>query len=221
MRSKEEAHDYRYFPEPDLPPFEITKALLEKVNASLPELPLERFDRFIRDYGLTEYEAEILTSEREIADFYEQCASSCGEPKEASKWIQTSVLKELNDRDLKIRDLKVSPEQVGALIVMVQKNRISHQAARKIFAELADQGGDPEELVKKMGLEQVSDTSVLEEIIREVLTRCAPMVEEYKGGKEKALNALMGQVMKASKGKANPGLVRSLLMKTIKDSGSC
>jgi len=216
MRSKEQAHDYRYFPEPDLPPFLISRDHVNKIKASLPEPPMEKFARFLDEYGVSEYDCELLTADREIADYFEVCAKGCRDPKEASKWIQTSVLKELNERNLKVRNFKASADQVATIIMMVKKGRISHQAGRKVLSKLALEGGEPELLVKEMGLEQVSDLRALESMADEVIIRCSQMVEEYRGGKETTLNALVGQVMKASKGKANPKLVRDLLIRKIR-----
>jgi aspartyl-tRNA(Asn)/glutamyl-tRNA(Gln) amidotransferase subunit B len=216
MRSKEEAHDYRYFPDPDLPPFEVPAALVEEFASALPELPLARRERFEKEHGLSGYDSSLLTQDREAAEFFEEGAALCKAPKEMANWIQSAVMKETNERGVKIMDLAIRPGHVATLIAMVRDGKLSHQAARKVFTALVDEGGEPEAVARKMGLEQVSDSAVLEDIVRDVMERCASMVEEYRGGKEATLNALIGQVMKASKGKANPGIVRKLLMEKIK-----
>jgi aspartyl-tRNA(Asn)/glutamyl-tRNA(Gln) amidotransferase subunit B len=216
MRSKEEAHDYRYFPEPDLPPFEIPAPLVERLKATLPELPLAKRERFEREFGLSGYDAGLLVQDREVAEFFEKSAALCSAPKEVSNWIQSTVMKEMNERGVKLGDLDIDPGHVAALIELIRDGKLSHQAGKRVFTVLIDEEGELDDIVKRLGLEQVSEPSVLEEIVREVMERSASMVEEYRGGKEATLNALIGQVMKASKGKANPGMVRDLLIKKIK-----
>ncbi|MFH1998861.1 MAG: Asp-tRNA(Asn)/Glu-tRNA(Gln) amidotransferase subunit GatB [Planctomycetota bacterium] len=215
MRSKEEAHDYRYFSEPDLPVFTLPADRINEIRATLPELPRARRQRMIRTYHLPEEDLRVLTADPKVADFFELCAKVSQAPIEASNWIRSSVLQAMNERGVHIEQLDLSPDQVAGILVLIQAGRLSHQAAKKVFHVLLKQGGEPETVAQSLGLVQVSDASRLDRWVEEVMERNATMACEYRNGKEKALNALIGQVMKVSKGQANPGIVRALLLKRL------
>jgi len=211
MRTKEESHDYRYFPEPDLPPFRVPAGLVEELESILPESPLARKRRFTAVYGLSARDAGVLTAERKAADFFEACADACKDPREAAKWIQGPVMQEMNRRGTGIEGLRLTPEHIAKIISMVRKGNVSRQAARKVIVHMAETGADAEAAVAGMGLGQVSDSSALNTLVDSVIAGNAKMADEYRRGKDATLNALLGRVMKASKGKADPAAARALL----------
>jgi len=216
MRSKELAHDYRYFPEPDLVPVEITGELLDELRAELPELPLARRRRFVSEYGLPEYDAGVLTAQSELADYYEAVVSAGAEAKQVSNWVMGEILRELNDRGVTIGELAVPPEQTAKLLALVERKTVSLSIAREVFAHMIDTGGgDPERIVQEKGLAQISDTSALESAVRQVIEQNPRPVEDYRSGKKQVVGFLVGQVMRATRGKANPQLVRQLLEKLL------
>ena len=234
MRTKEDAADYRYFPDPDLPPLVISREWVEKVKAQLPELPEARVRRFIGDeeykktlrndievaynqvvYGLSEYDARALVSNRAMADYFEATAKACGQPKLASNWIMGEVSRRLNASEMAIENAPVNAAQLAALIGRISDNTISNSAARQVFDALWSEGGEVDAIIETKGLKQINDTSALEAIIDEVLAANPKNVEEFKAGNTKALNGLVGPIMKASKGKANPAQVNELLMKKL------
>ena len=185
MRSKEEAHDYRYFPDPDLLPVEVDDHWISSMRAQLPELPLARADRFMKDYKLTEYDALILTQEKAFADFFEQVAETSGNPKAASNWLTTELLRELNESKKEISDSPVTADQLGKMIVLIDKGTISGKIAKTVFSEMWASGKDPETIVKEKGLTQITDTSAIERIIDEVIAANPSEVAQYRAGKEK------------------------------------
>jgi len=216
MRGKEEAHDYRYFPEPDLLPLVIEDALMEEARAGLPELPGPRKARFTKEYGIPAYDAGVLTSSRALADYYEAVVKATGEAKASSNWVMGEVLRALKEDSRDISDCPVSPEALAGLIGMVKKGEISGKIAKEVFAEMFSTGGSAAEIVKKKGLAQISDEGALGSVIDEVLAANADSVERYKKGEHKLLGFFVGQVMKATKGQANPGLVNKLLKEKLK-----
>ena len=217
MRTKEEAQDYRYFPEPDLPPFTISQQLQEKIRDSLPELPEARLTRFIRDYQLSEYDAGLLISEKEIADFFENCFRLYPEAKIVANWICGPLLSELNNRmPSSISELNISAEDFINLIKKVKDGEISNLIAKSILTEMIDTGESPEGIIQKKNLIQISDTETLDKIITEVLKDNAESVKDYLNGKENAIMFLVGRVMQKSKGKANPKVVLEMLKKKLK-----
>lgn len=216
MRSKEDAQDYRYFPDPDLLPVVVSDALISKLQSELPELPLARKARFVSAHGLPEYDAEVLTTEIELANYYEETAKICGNYKGASNWIMTELLRELNDAHLEITASPIKPAQLGQLIALIDKGTISGKIAKTVFAEMWQTGKDPEVVVKEKGLVQVSDPAAIEKLVDEVLAANAQQVEDHKSGKKKNLfGFFVGAVMKASKGQANPELVNQILQKKL------
>jgi aspartyl-tRNA(Asn)/glutamyl-tRNA(Gln) amidotransferase subunit B len=238
MRTKEDAADYRYFPDPDLPPLVIGRDWVERVRNEMAELPRVMAERFVKDYALPEYDATQLTQSKAVAAYFEAAAKACGQPKLASNWIMGEVSRRLNASEMAIEQAPVSPAQLAALIGRISDNTISNNAARQVFdhlwqpklAELVI-GDTLEEvtagvlalnalkqidaIIEAKGLKQMNDTGELEKIIDDVLAANPKNVEEFKAGNTKALNGLVGPIMKASKGKANPGQVNALLMKKL------
>ena len=209
MRSKEHAHDYRYFPEPDLVPLRVSAAWLEQVRATVPELPAERRNRFIESYGLREYDAQVLTSTREISDYFEKAAKAAGDPRMAANWVTGDLLGALKGRD--ITESPVSPEQLGELVAFIVKGEISGKMAKDIFAKMFETGESAAAIIDREGLRQISDTGALEKIVDEVIAVSPKQVEQYKSGKTGVFGYFVGQVMKLSKGQANPAAVNELL----------
>jgi aspartyl-tRNA(Asn)/glutamyl-tRNA(Gln) amidotransferase subunit B len=215
MRGKEEAHDYRYFPDPDLLPLIVEEEWMEKWRAELPELPVARCRRFQDGLGLPEYDAEVLTAEKEVADYFETALARYNEPKKISNWVMGEIMRELNDRGATLAVCKVRPGDLAQLVKLVDDGMISGSMAKSVFKELFETGGDPEAHVKTKGLVQISDTSAIEGLVDEVLAENPSEVERFKGGDKKLTGFFVGQVMKKSKGKANPALVNQLLAKKL------
>jgi aspartyl-tRNA(Asn)/glutamyl-tRNA(Gln) amidotransferase subunit B len=215
MRSKEEAHDYRYFPDPDLVPVAITTERLEELRATLPELPALKQHRFMSDYGLPEYDVSILTSSKALADYFETAVALFPQPKTVSNWVMGELLRELNQSGTDVAASPVGPERLVALLKLVDAGTISLKVAREIFPELYAGGKEPEQIIREKGLTQVSDEGALEKMIAEVLGKNPAQVAQYRAGKEQVLGFFVGQVMKASGGKANPGKVNELLKKRL------
>lgn len=212
MRTKEDAADYRYFPDPDLPPLVIGADWVERVKAEMPELPRAMAARFVAQYGLPEYDATTLTQSQAMAAYFEDTAKACGQPKLASNWVMGEISRRLNNEEIGMDAVKVSAAQLAALIGRIQDGTISNNAAKQVFEALwTGEGQDVDAVIEAKGLKQMNDTGALEKIIDEVIAANPANVEQYKAGKDKAFNALVGQVMKASKGKANPGQVNELL----------
>ena len=211
MRSKEESHDYRYFPDPDLTPIAIDDEWIEQIRSTLPELPAARRERFVREYDLPQYDAEILTSSRALADYFETSLETFNEPKTLSNWIMSELLRELKADEREINECPVKPDQLGSLLKLVAKGEISGKMAKTIFSEMYRTGKDPVEIVKEKGLELVSDTSHLNAIIEEIMNDHTEQVRQYRAGKEKILGFFVGQVMKKTRGQADPRAVNELL----------
>ena len=215
MRGKEEAHDYRYFPDPDLVPVRIEAATLEKWRAELPELPEARRARFVAAFGLSDYDAEVLTAERDMAEYFEAAVAAGADPKKAANWMQSELLRELNQAGLTAREAKLTAEKLAALIKLIDSGEISGKIAKQIFPDLFAQGLDPADYVRQKGLSQISDSSALESAVEAVLAANPAEVEAFRGGKTKLMGFFVGQIMKATKGQANPGLVNELLQKKL------
>jgi aspartyl-tRNA(Asn)/glutamyl-tRNA(Gln) amidotransferase subunit B len=211
MRSKEEANDYRYFPDPDLLPLEVTEADKARVKAEMPELPQALQARFSSEYQLSSYDASTLTASRSLADYFVAVVNAGAEPKQAANWVMGALSAKLNAEEKAIADSPLSAVQLSALLKRIADNTISNNAAKQVFEGLWAGEGEVDAIIEAKGLKQVSDTGAIEAIINEVLAANQAMVDEYKAGKEKAFNALVGQCMKASKGKANPAQVNELL----------
>jgi len=214
MRSKEEAHDYRYFPEPDLPPIEISKDFIEQLKNELPELPHEKRIRFMQQYGLPEYDAQVLTATKQLASYYEAVVGDGAQPKKASNWIMSEVLAKIDDPEF-IDSFNVKPKDLAMLLKRIDDATISGKIAKTVFEEMLATGKNPDTIINEKGLRQVTDTGAIESIIDEVIKNNPKSVEDYKNGKDKALKFLIGQVMKESKGKANPQMVNDILIKKL------
>jgi len=223
MRTKEDAADYRYFPDPDLPPLVISREWVERVRSEMAELPRVMAERFVTQYGLPEYDATTLTQSKAMAAYFEETAKACGQAKLASNWIMGELSRRMNADDISIEFVPVMPAQLAKLIERITDNTISNNAAKKVFdalwpIEMTVASGDPsiiDNLIEQNGLKQMNDTGALEAIIDEVLAAHPKNVEEFKAGNTKALNGLVGPIMKASKGKANPAQVNELLLKKL------
>ena len=219
MRSKEDANDYRYFPCPDLLPVVIDDSYIEAIRDTLPELPDARRDRFISQYGLSEYDAGILTSDRFQADYYEQLAAICGDAKLAANWVMGELAKYLNQHDTEIQHSPVSADQLGGLLVRIKDSTISGNIAKKVFDLMWSEGGSADEIIEAQGLKQVTDTGAIEKIVDEVIARSEKQVAQYQAAEPdkrgKMLGFFMGQVMKATGGKANPGVVNGILKQKL------
>ena len=211
MRSKEDAHDYRYFPDPDLLPVKLDDAWIDRVRGELPELPAAMQARFVEQYGVSPYDASVLTGSRDLADYFEAAAKACGQGKLAANWVMGELAAALNRADLDIAQSPVSAVQLGALITRIQDGTLSGKLAKQVFEGLWEGAGEVDAIIEARGLKQLSDSGELEKIIDDVLAANPKSVEEFRAGKEKAFNALVGQVMKASRGKANPAQVNDLL----------
>ena len=218
MRSKEDAHDYRYFPDPDLLPLIIDRDWVARTRAAMPELPVAKRDRFIADYALSAYDARGLTASLDIADYFEAAVAVAGKAsaKPCANWVTVDLAARLNKEGLEIDASPVSAAQLGGLLARVADNTISNNIAKKVFEALwSGEGQSADEIIDKQGLKQITDTGAIEVLIDEVLAANAAMVAEFRSGKEKAFNALVGQAMKATKGKANPQQVNELLRKKL------
>ena len=220
MRSKEDAHDYRYFPDPDLLPLIIDRDWVERTRAAMPELPVAKCDRFIADYALSAYDATALTASLEVADFFEATVAISGKSsaKICANWIAVDLAARLNKEGREISDSPVSAAKLGGLVARITDQTISNNIAKKVFEALWNgEGQSADEIIEKQGLKQITDSGAIEALIDDVLTANAVRVAEFKAGKEKAFNALVGQAMKATKGKANPQQVNDLLRKKLGD----
>jgi len=215
MRSKEEAHDYRYFPDPDLVPIMIDEAWVEELRKTIPELPEQKRERFVKNYKIPEYDAGVLTSSKPLADYFEQCTALFPQPKTISNWMMGDLLRELKKDGRNIVDCPVSPSALVDLLKLIESGTISGNIAKGIFEEMYQTQKSAGSIVDEKGLKQITDSSAIEKIVAEVLQANPSQVEEFKGGKEKVLGFLVGQVMKASKGKANPAMVNKLLKKKM------
>jgi aspartyl-tRNA(Asn)/glutamyl-tRNA(Gln) amidotransferase subunit B len=223
MRGKEEAQDYRYFPEPDLPPLFIKDEEIERIKKFLPELPNVRKERFTVEYGLTEYDSNILTSSKEIADFFEECLKKFNQPrsdnigsKEIANWIIGPVTRYLNEHNITISESKLTPCYLISLLTLVKEGKINLNTAKNILTEIFEKGKLPEEIVKEKGLTQVTDEEELSAIVDKVLKENPKVINDFKKGKTKAIGFLVGQVMNLTKGKANPQVVNKLLNQKLK-----
>lgn len=215
MRSKEEAMDYRYFPEPDLPKVIISEERLENVRKEMPEFADEKAKRFINDYKLNEKEAVILAGEPELAEYYEEIVTKSGEPKLSANWMLTEILRVLKEKNTGIEKFSVSAENIAKLITLIKSNVISSKIAKEVFEMLLSENKDPEIIVKEKGLVQITDNSEIEKIVEQVLEENKQSVEDYRAGKSNALKYLVGQAMRLSKGKANPQMINELILEKL------
>jgi aspartyl-tRNA(Asn)/glutamyl-tRNA(Gln) amidotransferase subunit B len=217
MRSKEVANDYRYFPEPDLLPVVIDDAYIDAVRATMPELPDARCARFVDQYGLSQYDADVLTSSRAMADYFEQVAELCGDAKLSANWVSVDLLGLLNKQDLDITQSPIKPAQLGTLIARIKDNTISGKIAKTVFEALAEGEGKVDQIIEARGLKQVTDTGAIEKLVDDVLAGNPDQVAQFRSGKEAVFGYFVGQAMKLSKGKANPAQLNELLRKKLSE----
>ena len=215
MRSKEEAHDYRYFPEPDLPPLVVDEARIAQVRASMPELPEARRARLVAQYGLPEYDAGVLTQSAGLADFFEAVAGQSGNAKAASNWVMGEVLRTLKERGVALTGIALTADALAGLIALIDKGLISSSIAKDVFAKMLDSGEGAEAIVAREGLAQIGDEAALLAIVQAVVDRNADAVAQYRAGKMQTFGFLVGQVMKDSGGKANPKVANQLLRRVL------
>ncbi|MFZ5650437.1 MAG: Asp-tRNA(Asn)/Glu-tRNA(Gln) amidotransferase subunit GatB [Bacillota bacterium] len=216
MRSKEQAHDYRYFPDPDLVPMVIDRSWVEEIRSSLPELPDRRRSRYVEQYGLPGYDASVLTSSKEMADYFESCLSDYPNAKSVSNWVMGDLSRLLNAENMEITQCRIKPEQLAEMLKLIDKGTISGKIAKTVFEEMFSTGKDPKYIVKEKGLVQITDEGAITAAVDEVLAANPKVVEDFRAGKEKALGFLVGQVMKITRGKANPEMVNSMLREKMK-----
>jgi aspartyl-tRNA(Asn)/glutamyl-tRNA(Gln) amidotransferase subunit B len=215
MRSKEEAHDYRYFPEPDLPPLLVDEARIERVRETMPELPEARSRRFVSEYGIPAYDAGVLTQSAPLADYFEQTAKAAKNAKAASNWIMGELLRTLKERNQEISDVPMQPPALAGLIGLVDQGTISTSVAKGVFAKMYDSGRSADDIVREEGLAQNSDEGALSVIVSEVLSLNEETAAQYRAGKKQTFGFLVGQVMKKSGGKANPKLASDLVKRAL------
>lgn len=216
MRTKEEANDYRYFPEPDLAPFTVSEEYIEDIRKTLPELSDERRERYIANFGLSSTDAQYMTNDKDTSDYFEKVVAAGADPKASVNWIMGEFASQLSNAGIEIAKAPVTPENLAKLLALIAKGTISGKIAKKVFAEMWKDGADPEEIVKAQGLVQISDTGALKELVVKVIANNPKAVEDFKAGKKKAVGALVGQIMKETKGKANPKVINELLNDELK-----
>ncbi len=217
MRSKESADDYMYFPEPDLVPLAPEPEWIESIRMTIPELPMAREKRFIEEYGLPEYDAQILTDDKAVADYFEDVVKACDDAKAASNWVMGDLTHLLNESGIAIADAAVKPAEIGKLIGLIKDNTISNKIAKDVFPELFEKGGDPQAIIEARGLSQISDEGELAAIVAAAIEANPNAVADYRGGKGKALGAIVGYVMKETRGQANPGMVNQLIQQKLSE----
>jgi len=210
MRSKEDAHDYRYFPDPDLLPLEIDDKWIEEIKSTIPELPDQKKERFIREYGLSEYDAEVIVADRAISQYYEKVVKNRN-PKLVTTWVTSELFSILNKKTLTIDESPVSHEHLGELIDNIENGKISNRLAKDVFEEMCETGKTSIDIINEKGLSQISDEGELEKLVEDVITANPENVEKYKSGKDKLFGFFVGEAMKLSKGKANPKVLNELL----------
>ncbi len=215
MRGKEEAHDYRYFPDPDLVPVEIDDAWIAEIRKGQPELPLEKRERFMREYQIPAYDAGVLTASRALADYYEEVVRLSGEPKTAANWVMGDILRFLNEEKREIRECPIAPASLAGMIRLIQQGTISGKMAKEISEAMYRSGKTPQAIIEEKGLVQITDEGALTKTIAEIIGKNPAQVEQFRAGKEKVFGFFVGQVMKATGGKANPQLINDLLKKML------
>ncbi len=215
MRGKEFAHDYRYFPDPDLVPVQIDDEMLHQLELELPEFPEARAERFVKEFGIPEYDAGVLTAERDVADYFEETVRSCGDAKAASNWVMGEVLRTLKENNAEVASFSVSPERLGGLIGLISGGKISNTIAKQVFERMLESGDDADTIVEREGLLQVSDTAEIEKVAQEIIDANPGQVDQYRSGKTRIFGFFVGQCMKAMKGKANPVVVNEILKQKL------
>jgi aspartyl-tRNA(Asn)/glutamyl-tRNA(Gln) amidotransferase subunit B len=215
MRGKEQAHDYRYFPDPDLVSLSIDQAWKDQVLATIPELPDARKARYTKEYALPDYDAQVITSSKKLADLFEESLAYTTDSKSVSNWIMGDLLAYLNANNLEVTDVRLTGKGLGGMIGLIEKGTISSKIAKTVFKELMETGKDPQTIVEEQGLVQISDEGAIKAIVEQIVQANPQSVADFKAGKEKAVGFLVGQIMKETKGKANPGLVNKLILESL------
>jgi len=215
MRTKEDAHDYRYFPEPDLAPIVLSEEYIQNLKDNLPEMPHVKKERYMRDFDLPEYDADILTSSKKSAKFFEEANEICNNPKAVSNWIMGDFTRMLNEKEIEIDESKVTAQNLAELITLIDKGTISSKIAKQVFEDMFETGENAKDIVEKKGLVQMSDEGAIKEIVQKVVDANPQSIADYKAGKDRAIGFLVGQIMKETKGKANPQIVNKLLLEII------
>jgi aspartyl-tRNA(Asn)/glutamyl-tRNA(Gln) amidotransferase subunit B len=215
MRSKEEAHDYRYFPDPDLPPLVIERTWIEEIAQSIPELPQVRAERYQRDFALSAVDAEALVTSRPLAEYFEAVAAASGNPRAAANWVRNELLRVLNEQKSDIADSRVTPAMLGRLIRLIDSGAIGGKSAKAVFDEMAVSGDDPESIIERQGLSQISDPEIIRAAARRVIERNAAQVDQYRAGKPQLFGFLVGQLMKETRGKANAEMANAILRELL------
>jgi aspartyl-tRNA(Asn)/glutamyl-tRNA(Gln) amidotransferase subunit B len=216
MRGKEEAHDYRYFPDPDLVPLVIADSWVERVRAELPELPEAKQARFISAYGLTAHDTDILTAEKAVANYFDACATLHKDAKACANWVMGDVQRRRNEEGLSVAQIPVTPQMLAGILERIADKTISGKIAKTVFDEMWSTGKSADEVIEAKGLKQVSDSGAIEKMVDDVIAANPGQAQEFAEGKDKLLGFFVGQVMKASQGKANPGMVNELLCKKLR-----
>ena len=215
MRTKEDAHDYRYFPEPDLAPIVLSEEYINNIKNTLPEMPHVKKERYIKEFAIPEYDADILTMSKEVAEYFEVVAKLSNNAKLASNWIMGDFASKLNEAEITISNSKIKPEHLAELIKLIDNNTISSKIAKTVFEEMFETGKEPKAIVEEKGLVQITDENALQEIVNRIVENNPQSVEDYKAGRDRALGFLVGQIMKETKGKANPGIVNKMLLEIL------
>ena len=216
MRDKEDAQDYRYFPDPDLAIIKISDEMIEKIKSELPEMPESRRERYIKEFNLPEYDSNILTSSKYISDLFENAVKICNNPKAVSNWIMTDITRILNEKEQEPNEIPFSAEQLGELVILIDKGTISSAIAKKVLEELFENPRNPEEIIKEKGWIQISDEGAIKEVVLKILEANPQSIVDFKAGKDRALGFLVGQAMKETKGKANPQMLNKMFLEELK-----
>jgi len=215
MRSKEDADDYRYFPEPDLMPIKLSDEYINDIKANLPELPEVRKQRYMSELKLPEYDAGIITSSKALSDFFEEASKECGNPKAVSNWIMTDIIRIARENDIDYKDLPFTAKRFASLIKLIDSGTISNSIGKKVFEDMISENKEPEEIVKEKGLMQISDESAIKEVVDRIVAANPQSIADYKAGKDRALGFLVGQCMKELKGKGNPQIINKLVLEHL------
>ena len=216
MRSKEDAQDYRYFPDPDLVPIHISDEWLEEIRSRQPEFKTEKMKRYKEEFGIPDYDIEILTDSKKLADIFEQTTAICNNPKKVSNWLMVETMRIIKEKSMDVSDISFSPANLAALIKLTDDGSINSSVAKEVFEKIFDEDVDPVKYVEENGLKQVNDEGALKKTVEDVIAANPQSVEDYRSGKEKAIGFLVGQTMKAMKGKANPAMVNDMLKELLK-----
>ena len=215
MRDKENAQDYRYFPEPDLAIINISDEMIENIKKTLPEMPESRRERYIKEFKLPEYDSNILTSSKYLSDLFEKATAKCNNPKAVSNWIMTDITRILNEKEQEPNDIPFTAEELGKLVILIDKGTISSKIAKQVLEELFENPKDPEDIIKEKGWIQISDEGAIKEVVTKILEANPASIADYKAGKDRALGFLVGQAMKETRGKANPQLLNKMFLEEL------